>query len=172
MMVMFSPRYRLVLPSYKFDLVEIMHAVQKYKCNNLSCLPKILSNLIDHPKRAAFDLSSLEYISVGGQLTCAELCRRVRDELGVRYFGVGFGMTEVNIVTYQLIDLDQFNFSEYGNCVGSPFPFIECKIVDPETGRIQPLGVEGELHVRGYNVTKSLWNDPEMTKKFIDQNGW
>jgi long-subunit acyl-CoA synthetase (AMP-forming) len=50
--------------------------------------------------------------------------------------------------------------------------FVECKIVNPENGQIQPHNVEGELHLRSSMVTPGYWNDPENTKKSIDANRW
>jgi fatty-acyl-CoA synthase len=49
---------------------------------------------------------------------------------------------------------------------------MECKIVDPDTGKIQPLGVEGELYARSYTITRGYWNDEEKTRQVFDENVW
>ncbi len=51
-------------------------------------------------------------------------------------------------------------------------PLIECKIVDPETGRQLPPGQIGEFCARGYNIMKGYYKMPEETAKAIDEDGW
>ena len=75
-------------------------------------------------------------------------------------------------VFFSTINLSTFRPELYQNSVGKSTPFSECKIVNPETGKIQPIGVEGELYVRGYSVSPGYWNDEAKTKEAFDENGW
>lgn len=52
------------------------------------------------------------------------------------------------------------------------FPSLKAKIVDPVTGKIVPLNTDGELLIRGFNIMKGYWDEPELTAKVIDKNGW
>lgn len=108
----------------------------------------------------------------GGQHVTADLCQRVVRELGVKNIGIAYGMTEVNIISYDWLDLENWRSETFTASVGQPLPFVECKVVDAETGEVQPLNVEGELHLRGFTVTSGYWNDPDITRKLIDKNGW
>ncbi len=56
--------------------------------------------------------------------------------------------------------------------VGSAFPEIECKIVDPETGEDCPDEVIGEFVARGYNIMKGYYKMPKATASAIDKDGW
>ena len=56
--------------------------------------------------------------------------------------------------------------------IGRPIPHTETKIVDQKTGQMVPLNSDGELHIRGYNVFKGYYNDPEKTAETIDKDGW
>jgi fatty-acyl-CoA synthase len=56
--------------------------------------------------------------------------------------------------------------------VGQVGPHTEIKIVDPATGRTQPLGSSGEFLARGYVVMRGYWNDRERTAEAIDELGW
>ena len=47
----------------------------------------------------------------------------------------------------------------------------EFRVVDPGTGRDQPLDVPGELLVRGYAVTNGYWDKPEATREALDAEG-
>jgi fatty-acyl-CoA synthase len=56
--------------------------------------------------------------------------------------------------------------------VGRPFPHVECKIVEPSTGKVVPRGTRGELLVRGYHVMLGYWNDSQATRAAIDAGRW
>lgn len=56
--------------------------------------------------------------------------------------------------------------------VGSAFPGVECRIIDPETGEELPDGESGEFTVRGYNVMKGYYKMPKETEGAIDKDGW
>jgi fatty-acyl-CoA synthase len=56
--------------------------------------------------------------------------------------------------------------------VGRASPRVECKIVDPSTGRVVPHGTPGEMLARGYNVMLGYWNDPKATAEAIDGARW
>lgn len=56
--------------------------------------------------------------------------------------------------------------------VGSALPQIECRIVDPETGRDMPDNEQGEFVARGYNIMKGYYKMPEATSLAIDKDGW
>ncbi len=56
--------------------------------------------------------------------------------------------------------------------VGSAFPAVECKIVDPETGEELGDDQDGEFCARGYNIMKGYYKMPEATAKAIDEDGW
>lgn len=161
-----NSNYRLVFPSYKFDLQAILESIEKYKCQSINGLPKILNNMIDSPLVKNYDLSSLTSVTCGGSFAPIRLIKRLRDELKIKYFFMYYGMTEIGLVSYNLVD------PENEIIPFRIFPFIECKIADPITGLIKPIQSEGELHVRGFTVTRGYWNDPELTDKLIDPNKW
>ena len=56
--------------------------------------------------------------------------------------------------------------------VGYALPYIECKIINPETGEEVPDGVTGEFCSRGYNTMKGYYKMPEATREIIDKDGW
>ncbi|MFF6804047.1 AMP-binding protein [Streptomyces sp. NPDC012616] len=54
---------------------------------------------------------------------------------------------------------------------GRPIPDVEVRVAD-DSGREVPAGEEGEVLVRGYNVTRGYWDDPEATAETVDRDGW
>ena len=59
----------------------------------------------------------------------------------------------------------------YESC-GRSMPSSETKVIDTHTGQIVPLGVEGELCIRGRHIIKGYWDEPVKTSETIDKNGW
>ena len=55
---------------------------------------------------------------------------------------------------------------------GQPLPGVEVRMIDPDTKQEQPLGVPGEMCVRGYNVMRGYFRDPAATARTIDSDGW
>ena len=56
--------------------------------------------------------------------------------------------------------------------VGSPLPEIDVKVIDPETLEECPVGVQGEMCCKGYNIMKGYYKMPEATAEIIDKNGY
>lgn len=56
--------------------------------------------------------------------------------------------------------------------VGVTHPHLEIKIVDPETGKVVPTGIPGELCTRGYSVMSGYWNNESGTRDAIDSARW
>jgi fatty-acyl-CoA synthase len=56
--------------------------------------------------------------------------------------------------------------------VGKAFPHVEIKIIDPQTQKIVPRGMPGEICARGYVVMKCYYNNPSATRSTIDADHW
>jgi fatty-acyl-CoA synthase len=96
------------------------------------------------------------------------IARRARQTFG--NLMTGFGMSEVGIgVTFSFLDSTEEQCVEANGYPGSGY---EVRIVDPETGADRPVGVPGEILVRGYIVTRGYYKRPEETARAIDPDGW
>ena len=82
----------------------------------------------------------------------------------------GFGMSEIGVgVAIGALDSTEEQCCEAS---GFPAPGYEVRIVDPETGRDQPVEVPGEILARGYTADARLLRKPEATAAAIDADGW
>ncbi len=82
---------------------------------------------------------------------------------------IGYGLTEASpIVTLTKPD---DSMEHRINSVGQAIPDIKVQIVDIDNEEV-PVGEDGELVVRGYNVMKGYYKSPEQTAKAIDEDGW
>jgi acyl-CoA synthetase (AMP-forming)/AMP-acid ligase II len=77
----------------KWETVRAMEIIEREKVNMTGGVPTIAWQLIEHPERANYDLSSLEAISYGGAPSAPELVRRIYEEFGALPVN-GWGMTE------------------------------------------------------------------------------
>lgn len=58
------------------------------------------------------------------------------------------------------------------NSVGYNFPHVQCKVIDPETGKEVGINQNGEFCSKGYNTMKGYYKMPDATKETIDSEGW
>ncbi len=96
----------------------------------------------------------------------ADVAAALADRLGLEVFQ-GYGMTEMSPGSRMSACPDR---ARAGTC-GVTLPNTECRIVDPETGPgMRPL--EGELWVRGPQVTEGYHANPEATATALTPDRW
>ena len=84
----------------KFDTTEVLELIQRERVTNFAMVPTMATALINHPKIKEYDLSSLDYVAIGGAASPVELMRDVEAKLGCRCYG-GYGLTETTPVLTQ-----------------------------------------------------------------------
>ncbi|NIJ24941.1 acyl-CoA synthetase (AMP-forming)/AMP-acid ligase II [Sphingomonas japonica] len=151
----------------KWDTVEAFKLIEKERINATGGVPTIAWQLLEHPDRGKYDLSSLENISYGGAPSAPELVRRIYQEFGALP-GNGWGMTETMATVTSHQGEDYLNRPD--SC-GPPVPVAELKVMSPDGAQAIPVGEVGELWAKGPMIVKGYWNKPEATAAtFID--GW
>ncbi|MGE0611110.1 MAG: malonyl-CoA synthase [Hyphomicrobiales bacterium] len=78
-----------------------------------------------------------------------------------------YGMTETSMITSNPYDGER-----RAGTVGFPLPGIEVRIADPKTGKALPDGEVGVIEVRGPNVFKGYWRQPEKTREEFRSDGF
>ncbi len=151
----------------KWDVVKAFEIIERERVNATGGVPTIAWQMIEHPDRDKYDLSSLEAISYGGAPSAPELVRKIREVFGALP-GNGWGMTETMATVTTHSSEDYLNRPT--SC-GPAVPVADLRIMDEEGVRELPLGEVGELWARGPMVVKGYWNRPEATAEtFVD--GW
>lgn len=151
----------------KWDPVQAMEIIQREKVNLTGGVPTIAWQLLEHPDRAKYDLSSLEAIAYGGAPSAPELVKRIYTEFGALP-GNGWGMTETMATVTSHSSEDYLNRP---TSAGPAVPVAELKIMDAEGERELPMGEVGELWAKGPMIVKGYWNKPEDTAACF-RDGW
>jgi acyl-CoA synthetase (AMP-forming)/AMP-acid ligase II len=151
----------------KWDPLEAMAIIERERVQITGGVPTIAWQLLEHPERGRFDLSSLEQINYGGAPAAPELVRKIWEEFGALP-GNGWGMTETTATVTSHAGED---YLARPDSAGPPVPVADLKIVAPDGTAGLAVGEIGELWARGPQIVKGYWNQPEATAAaFVD--GW
>ncbi len=141
---------------------------EKITCFN--GVPTMFIAMFSHPDFAKTDFSYMRTGIMAGANCPADLMRRAAVEMNMTEIISVYGQTEAAPgCTMGEVNEDLDHRVE---TVGSAFPGVECKIIDPETGNELPDGVSGEFVARGFNIMKGYYKMPEATAQAIDKDGW
>jgi long-chain acyl-CoA synthetase len=154
---------------YKWDVVRAFELIEREKIQSAGGVPTIAWQLIEHPARANYDLSSLEAVAYGGAPSAPELVRRIRETFPKSQPGQGWGMTETCATVTSNGAEDYINRPD--SC-GPAAAVAELEIRDAADGvTVLPANTVGELWSKGPMNCKLYWNKPEATAQtFVD--GW
>ncbi|MEP1142744.1 MAG: class I adenylate-forming enzyme family protein [Henriciella sp.] len=156
-----------IVSMYKWDAGEALPIIEHEKITNVGGVPAIAWQLLEHPDRDKYDLSSIAVVSYGGAPSAPELVATIKKRFPDAAPGNGWGMTETCATSSVNIGEDYLNRP---NSAGAPPGAVEYKIVSPD-GEVLPAGEVGELWCKGPMNCKAYWNKPEATAEtFID--GW
>ncbi len=141
---------------------------EKITCFN--GVPTMFIAMFGHPDFAKTDFSYMRTGIMAGANCPADLMRRASVEMNMKEIISVYGQTEASPgCTMGEVNEDLDHRVE---TVGSAFPGVECKIIDPETGDELPDGESGEFVARGFNIMKGYYKMPEATAQAIDADGW
>jgi fatty-acyl-CoA synthase len=125
--------------------------------------------MLNHPRFAEFDLSSVRSVFTGATPVPIVLMEQIKEKIGADC-SIVFGMTETCGAVTQSFHTDSFELKSA--TVGLPIPHTSIKIVNPATGETCGFGQSGELWTRGFSNMKGYYNMPEKTAETIDEEGW
>ncbi|MFJ4154016.1 long-chain-fatty-acid--CoA ligase FadD2 [Pseudomonas sp. NPDC089752] len=148
------------------DIPGFIKELGKWRFSALLGLNTLFVALMDHPGFRQLDFSALKVTNSGGTALVKATAERWESLTGCRIVE-GYGLTETSPVA---------STNPYGQLarlgtVGIPVADTAFKVIDDE-GNEQPLGERGELCIKGPQVMKGYWQQPEATAQALDAEGW
>jgi long-chain acyl-CoA synthetase len=152
----------------RWDPVRAFELIERERITSAGGVPTIAWQLIEHPLRGNYDLSSLESVSYGGAPSAPELVRKIKEAFPNSAPGNGWGMTETSATAAAHGAED---YEHRPDSCGPAVPVTDLRIMTIEGDRELPIGEVGELWCRGPQVVRGYWRKPEATAQtFVD--GW
>ena len=152
----------------RFDLDAAINDLIAKRISVFAGVPTMYMAMASHPKVKAGELRSLKFCGSGGAPLPVEVAQRFYDLTGSQLCE-GWGMTETSPTgTFT----PAHGMRKAGSC-GMPIPNIELKFESlTEPGTDAAPGEPGELCIRGPNVMKGYWKNPEATAKAMTKDGF
>jgi len=161
-------RGRTLVTVPRFELEPFLKAIQDHRVAHTHLVPPILLALARHPLVDQYDLSGLKTISSAAAPLAEDVARGVVERLGCIVYQ-GFGLTEAGPASH--IAPTAPPDGRLGS-VGPCLPSTEAMVVNVGTGEALGPGESGEIWVRGPQVMKGYWKNPEATAACLDDEGW
>ncbi len=159
------PMGMIMLPY--FDIEYILNLIDTYSPAFFPGVPTIFSAIADHPEANKHNLKAVDIWRTGGAPMPVELIDYIEKRTGIKIIE-GYGLTEASPTTHSNPFM---GIRKYGS-VGLPYPDTECRIINPENGSEEvPVGEEGELIIKGPQIMKGYWKNPEDTEEIL-RDGW
>ncbi|GAB2805355.1 SDR family NAD(P)-dependent oxidoreductase [Streptomyces daliensis] len=151
-------------PPFRFE--EFLQAAEEHRASLAYLVPDIIGRLASEPAVDQHDLSALRAVFSGGAPLPPSVARECARRLDVPVLQ-GYGMTEAGCT-----HLTGDGTHAPPGSVGRPLPDTETRIAEPDTGRAQLVGTEGELWVRGPQISSGCLEGTSGTVASLTTDGW
>jgi acyl-CoA synthetase (AMP-forming)/AMP-acid ligase II len=153
----------------KWDAEEAMRLIEREAVTYFVGVPLMSYEILNHPRRAQYDLSKVTDFAAGGAARPVEHVRRLNEEMGGGAPLLGYGLTETNAVGCG---------NWRANYLAKPLstgrasaPLVEVAILD-DAGQPVPQGQRGEIGIRSICNFTGYWNRPEATAAAFSPDGF
>ncbi|HEX9954528.1 MAG TPA: class I adenylate-forming enzyme family protein [Allosphingosinicella sp.] len=153
----------------KWDAGEALRLIEAEKVTYFVGVPTMSLEMMQHPDRAKYDLSTLTDIAAGGAARPVAHVKRLQDSFKTAQPALGYGLTETNAV-----GCGNFwqNYADKPASTGRPHqPTVEMAILG-EGDRYLPQGETGEIAIRSAANIRGYWNDPAATAAGFTADGY
>lgn len=152
-----------------YDAESILNLIAGNRITVMPAPPTVWQEMLNHPNRDDWDISSLRFLSTGATMVPIQLMRRLEAETEIAVLSTGYGMTECCGSATHTRPGDPIERIAY--TVGKAIPGTEIAIADAE-GRPLPLGETGEVLIRDDKLLIQYLDNPEATRAVLDSDGW
>ena len=138
----------------RFDAGQALKTIERTRATAMPGVPTMYQALLDHPRLAKTDFSSLRICISGGAPLSAPVKARFEAATGARLVE-GYGLTESSGVA----TTNPYEGDDRTGTIGQPLPATRLRLLDKEDpARDAPPGEPGELVIQGPQVMQGYWN--------------
>jgi len=142
----------------RFDAGKALEMIERDRVTIFEGVPTMYAAMLHHAGES--DTSSLELCVSGGAAMPVEVMRAFERRFGCTVLE-GYGLSETSPVA----SFNRRDRERKAGSIGLPVRGVEMRLVDAQDG-------VGEIAIRGHNIMKGYWNNPEATASAIDRDGW
>jgi long-chain acyl-CoA synthetase len=143
----------------RFDPVKALEIIQRDRVTVFEGVPTMYAAILNVPDADSYDTSSLKICVSGGAALPVEVLRGFEEKFGCKVLE-GYGLSETSpVASFNHPDRERKPGS-----IGTPIEGVEMKLADESNG-------VGEIAIRGHNVMKGYWRNPESTADVM-RDGW
>jgi long-chain acyl-CoA synthetase len=147
--------------------LKMMSLIERNHVTHFPAIPRFIRDILEHPKIDRFNLTSLTHCATGGAFIPQDHIEHFEEISGSKFYQ-GYGLTEAGPSTHAT----PIGIEPKHGSVGLPYPDTDFMIVDTKLGEVEiPPGKPGEIVVKGPQIMKGYWKDPDTTAKVL-RDGW
>ncbi len=148
------------------DMPRFVRTLGQRRFTVITGVNTLYNGLLNTEGFAALDFSELKGALGGGMAVQRAVAEKWKEVTGTTLVEA-YGLTE----TSPAVCINPMDLKDYNGAIGLPLSSTECAIIDDEGGFLPP-GESGELVIRGPQVMKGYWQQPEETAKVLSPDGW
>ena len=159
---------RKIVMMKKWDATEALKLIEQERVTNITGVPTQTWELLSHPEREKYDISSLEDLGGGGAARPAEHVKLMDEQLEAKP-SIGYGLSETNALGTLNGGGEYINYPS--SCGRAVPPLTDIKIIDAD-GKSLNEGDVGEILIKCPGNMVGYWKNPEATAEVLDGEGW
>lgn len=149
-----------------FTPAACLALLEQQRCTCMLGATPFVYDLLNLLEKQPADLSALRFFLCGGTTIPKKVARECQQR-GIKLLSV-YGSTESS--PHAVVNLDD-PLSRFMHTDGYAAAGVEIKVVD-DARKTLPPGCEGEEASRGPNVFMGYFDEPELTARALDEEGW
>ena len=154
----------------KWDAGLALQLIQDEKIGAITGVPTQTWDLLTHPDKDKYDLSSFKELSGGGAPRPPEHVKKLKDGFKDAEPSIGYGLTETNAAG--TLNLGKDYLLHPGSCGRAIPPVTDVAIIDENWNFIEESKAVGEIVIKSPANMVGYWGNQEATNEVFNEDGW
>jgi acyl-CoA synthetase (AMP-forming)/AMP-acid ligase II len=154
----------------KWDAGAALQLIQDEKIGAITGVPTQTWDLLTHPDKDKYDLSSFKELSGGGAPRPPEHVKKLKDGFKDAEPSIGYGLTETNAAG--TLNLGKDYLLHPGSCGRAIPPVTDVAIIDEDWNFIEESKAVGEIVIKSPANMVGYWGNQEATNEVFNDDGW